>query len=200
MNTVLERNEESIVVNKSEFIAIVFHISSLEVVNEYLKIVKKEYPKAKHYCYAYILGDKKKGFDDGEPAKSAGRPLLELLEKREMDEVLLVVVRYFGGVLLGASRLMSTYIEAGVRVLDSSDILLIKTKYVYNLRLSYKDFDTLKRVMKKEDISLENVRYEDKINVDLLADSDIAEQLTNMFPNIELTVMGLKKVYGKKYD
>src|SRR5574344_1921247 len=125
MYTLLERNESTIVRDRSQFIGIIIHATSLESVEQYLKDIRNEYPKAKHYCYAYIIGQKKKCSDDGEPAKTAGRPLLELLEKKELDEVLLVVVRYFGGVLLGASRLMSTYLETGVQTIDSADILQI---------------------------------------------------------------------------
>lgn len=197
MFTILERNEESFILNKSEFIAIVLHVNSLSSVEQYLSEIKKEYPKARHYCYAYIIGDKKKGFDDGEPSKTASRPLLELLEKRELDEVLLVVVRYFGGILLGASRLMGAYLEAGVRVLNSSDFTSIANKYVYKAVMSYKDFDTLKRVMKKEDISFENILYENKISVDILMEEDVAKEMSNQFPHIEMSLYGSRKVYGK---
>ena len=113
MFTVLEKNEITLIRDKSSFIGILVHATSVESVKQYLIDIRKEYPKAKHYCYAYKIGEAKKCSDDGEPSKTAGRPLLELLEKKDMDEALLVVVRYFGGVLLGASRLMSTYLETG---------------------------------------------------------------------------------------
>ncbi len=197
MFTILEKNEESFVLNKSEFIAIVIHVTSLSSVEQHLSEIKKEYPKARHYCYAYIIGDKKKGYDDGEPSKTASRPLLELLEKKELDEVLLVVVRYFGGILLGASRLMGAYLEAGVRVLNSSVLSIISNKYVYKAAMSYKDFDTLRRVMKKEDISFENILYENTISVDILMEESVAKEVSNLFPHIELALYGSRKVYGK---
>lgn len=200
MYTILEKNEASIIKDRSEFIGIVLHINSPDDVNRYLQEIKKEYPKAKHYCYAYIVGDKKKGFDDGEPSKTAGRPLLELLEKKNLDEVLLVIVRYFGGILLGASRLMSTYIEAGVKVLDDSLMLKIETKYVYHCNFTYKDFDTFKRLAKSFSFSLENINYDTTINVDVLADENFGEQLTNYFPQMSVEVHGKRKVYKKIYD
>lgn len=195
MFSVLERNETTLIRDRSSFIGILLHISDVSLLNQYLADIKKEYPKAKHYCYAYIIGDKKKGFDDGEPSKTAGRPLLELLEKKKMDEVLLVVVRYFGGVLLGASRLMSTYLESGVQTIETADLVSIENKYIYHLELSYKDFDELKRFSRKYTISLENVLYEDKISVDAVADLSAGELLANAFPNIKIEVFGTKKVY-----
>ena len=197
MNTILERNEITLVRDRSSFIGVLLHVTSLESIKQYLEDIRKQYPKAKHYCYAYILGDKKKCSDDGEPAKTAGRPLLELLEKKEMDEVLLIVVRYFGGVLLGASRLMSTYLETGVNVLTSADIVAIENKYVYHMSFSYKEFEEFKRIAKKLQFSFENVSYEDRINVDVLLEDSSGEQLVNYFPHASLEVMGKKKVYRR---
>lgn len=197
MYTILERNENSIIKDRSEFIGIVVHVTSLNDVQRYLKSIKKEYPKAKHYCYAYIIGDKKKGFDDGEPSKTAGRPLLELLERKNLDEVLLIVVRYFGGILLGASRLLSTYLEAGVSTLDGADFLKIENKYLYMCELSYKDFDDFKRFVKSFSFSLENIVYETKISLEVLADENFGEQIANNFPHINVEVYGKRKVYTK---
>lgn len=197
MDTVLERNEITLVRDRSSFIGVIIHATSVESIKQYLVDIRKQYPKAKHYCYAYIVGEQKKCSDDGEPAKTAGRPLLELLERREMDEVLLIVVRYFGGVLLGASRLMSTYLETGVNTLNSADLVAIEYKYVYRMNLSYKDFDELKRLSKKLQFSFENVTYNDRINVDVLADENSGEQLANLFPHSSIEVMGKKKVYSR---
>lgn len=198
MRTVLERNESTLIRDRSSFIGILIHVTNKELVKDLLNEIRKEYPKAKHYCYAYIIGDDKKGFDDGEPAKTAGRPLLELLEKKEMDEVLLVVVRYFGGVLLGASRLMSTYIETGVQTIDSADILSINHKYVYHMELSYKDFEALKRIANQGVYLLENINYGTRISLDVLIDSSDGEELARKFPNATIEVYGMKKVYRRE--
>ena len=77
-----------------------------------LKEIKKEYPKARHYIYAYLLDQKQKSNDDGEPSGTAGKPTLELLNNQKLADCLLVTVRYFGGVKLGASRLLRTYLES----------------------------------------------------------------------------------------
>lgn len=197
MQTILERNETTLIRDRSSFIGILVHLSDVSLVKQYLLDIKKEYPKAKHYCYAYIVGNNKKCSDDGEPAKTAGRPLLELLEKKNLNECLLVVVRYFGGILLGASRLMSTYLETGVQVIDSSDLVEIIDRYIYKVEMSYKDYDNLQRLIKKSSFSLENVSYEDTIKVEVLADEKYGEELANMFPEASIELFGTKKVYKK---
>lgn len=197
MYTILERNEITLIRDKSSFIGVLIHVTSVESAKQYLLDIKKQYPKAKHYCYAYVIGGNKKCSDDGEPAKTAGRPLLELLEKKEMDETLLIVVRYFGGVLLGASRLMSTYLETGVQAINSSDIVEIQNKYAYRMIMSYKEFDELKRLGKSWGFSFENLKYEDKINVEVLGDEDAGEKLANSFPHSNLELIGQRKVYRR---
>ena len=197
MFTILEKNEITLLRDKSSFIGILVHATSVESAKQYLLDIKKEYPKAKHYCYAYSIGGAKKSSDDGEPSGTAGRPLLELLNKKEMDETLLVVVRYFGGVLLGASRLMSTYLETGVQVINSADIVEISNKYGYKIVLSYKEFDELKRLGKSWGFSFENIKYEDKISVDVLGDEDSGERLANSFPHANIELIGKRKVYRR---
>ena len=197
MFTILEKNEITLLRDKSSFIGILVHATSAESAKQYLLDIKKEYPKAKHYCYAYIIGGAQKSSDDGEPSGTAGRPLLELLNKKEMDETLLVVVRYFGGVLLGASRLMSTYLETGVQVINSADIVEISNKYGYKMVLSYKEFDELKRLGKSWGFSFENIKYEDKISVDVLGDEDSGERLANSFPHANIELIGKRKVYRR---
>lgn len=197
MYTILERNEITLIKDKSSFIGVLIHVTSVESAKQYLLDIRKQYPKAKHYCYAYVIGGNKKCSDDGEPAKTAGRPLLELLEKKEMDETLLIVVRYFGGVLLGASRLMSTYLETGVQAINSSDIVEIQNKYAYRMIMSYKEFDELKRLGKSWGFSFENLKYEDKINVEVLGDENAGEKLANSFPHSNLELIGQRKVYRR---
>ena len=197
MFTILERNEITLIREKSSFIGILIHATSVESAKQYLIDIKKEYPKAKHYCYAYIIGGAQKSSDDGEPSGTAGRPLLELLNKKNMDETLLVVVRYFGGILLGASRLMSTYLEAGVQAINSADIVEISNLYGFKMQLSYKEFDELKRLGKIWGFSFENIQYEDKILVDVLGNEDAGEKLANAFPHANIELIGKRKVYRR---
>jgi len=112
-------------VMKSRFIAILMPLVDDGAFKEILKNIMEEYPKARHYVYAYRVGQKSKSCDDKEPKGTAGRPLLELLHKKNMNNVAMIVVRYFGGVQLGAGRLLRTYVASGVNVINEAKLVEI---------------------------------------------------------------------------
>lgn len=109
-------------VMKSKFIAILFPIDDPDLFKKELAKIQKEHSKARHVVYTYRIGQKTKSCDDREPKGTAGRPLLELLMKKDLDKTALVVVRYFGGTLLGAGRLLRTYVQSGVSVIKEAGI------------------------------------------------------------------------------
>ena len=109
-------------VMKSKFIAILFPMNSPEEFKKELAKLQKEHSKARHIVYAYRIDQKTKSCDDREPKGTAGRPLLELLLKKDLNKTALIVVRYFGGTLLGAGRLLRTYVQAGVAALKAAGI------------------------------------------------------------------------------
>ena len=109
-------------VMKSKFIAILFPIDDPDLFKKELAKIQNEHSKARHVVYAYRIGQKTKSCDDREPKGTAGRPLLELLMKKDLDKTALVVVRYFGGTLLGAGRLLRTYVQSGVSVIKEAGI------------------------------------------------------------------------------
>lgn len=115
---------QQIEVMKSKFIAYLTPLEKEEDFKLFLAFLVKEHKKARHIVYAYRVNTKSKSNDDGEPRGTAGRPLLELLYKKDMDNVALYVVRYFGGTLLGAGRLLRTYLQAGISVIDSAALVL----------------------------------------------------------------------------
>lgn len=124
--TVEEIYQNQIEVMKSKFIAYLFPLNLEEDFKPLLASLAKEHKKARHIVYAYRVNTKSKSNDDGEPRGTAGRPLLELLYKRDIENVALCVVRYFGGSKLGASRLLRTYLRAGISVIDISELVEIE--------------------------------------------------------------------------
>ena len=110
---------------KSKFTAFVFPLKSLEDFETRLKEIRKANPKAKHVVYAYRFGVNSKSTDDREPKGTAGRPLLELLNKKNLNNTAIIVVRYFGGSELGAGRLLRTYVASGVNAIDKAEIIKI---------------------------------------------------------------------------
>ena len=112
-------------VMKSKFIAYFLPLNNEEDFKPILANLRKEHKKARHVVCAYRVNMKSKSSDDGEPKGTAGHPLLELLYKKDINNVALIVVRYFGGTKLGASRLLRTYLQAGIDVVNSSELIAL---------------------------------------------------------------------------
>lgn len=108
---------------KSRFYSFAFPVSDVEIFKARLEEIRKANPKAKHIVYAYRIGVNSKSTDDKEPKGTAGRPLLELLTKKNLVDAAIIVVRYFGGSELGASRLLRTYLASGVDAINHSTIV-----------------------------------------------------------------------------
>jgi len=117
---------KQIEVMKSKFIAYLFPLEKEEDFKMILASLRKEHKKARHIVYAYRVGMKSKSCDDGEPKGTAGHPLLELLYKKDVNNVALLVVRYFGGTLLGAGRLLRTYLQAGIDAVNESELVVLE--------------------------------------------------------------------------
>lgn len=142
MKTVID-NINEIIINKSRFICLMYNVSSVSEVNSKLEDAKNKYEGANHYCYAYIIGGMEKMSDDGEPSGTAGAPILNVLQKEGLQNVLCVVVRYFGGIKLGAGGLVRAYSKAckeGLILTNLKKGYLIEIKFEYN---KIKDIDYL---------------------------------------------------------
>ena len=124
MRTIKENSINEIVIKNSRFICYLFKINSPNI-DDYINNIKIEHPKATHYCYGYKYLDIEHSSDDGEPSGTAGMPILNVIKKEQLQNILIVVVRYFGGTLLGASRLLRTYLQAGVDVINASELISI---------------------------------------------------------------------------
>lgn len=129
MKSIRSEITRSLVIQKSEFIAIILPIFTEEDVDELLAKAKQQYPNATHYCYAYIYDQKKYCSDDGEPGGTAGIPILTVLEKQALNHILCIVVRYFGGIKLGASGLVRAYTKASTQALNQAEIVEIIKGY-----------------------------------------------------------------------
>lgn len=108
-------------INKSKFLAYKYELNSTEEVKPILETLKKEHKKARHFCYAYVFNKdsvSEKYSDDGEPSGTAGYPILNVIKKKNLTNILVVVVRYFGGIKLGAGGLTRAYTKACAGVLD----------------------------------------------------------------------------------
>ena len=124
-STIKEQRINQIEVMKSKFIAYFLPLDNEENFKPFLAALRKEHKKARHIVYAYRVSMKSTSSDDGETMGTAGHPLLDLLYKKDINNVALLVVRYFGGTKLGASRLLRTYLQAGIDVINSSELIAL---------------------------------------------------------------------------
>lgn len=139
------RHEE--IVNGSRFIAIVRPIAAVEQASAMLDAVRDRHPDASHHCWAYRLGDEMRFSDDGEPGGSAGRPMLEVILKRELDRCAAVVVRYFGGKKLGVGGLVRAYGGAVARALDAAGTTEVLERERLEVRVPFADVDAVLRAL-----------------------------------------------------
>lgn len=128
----------------SEFIAVLFPLSSLEDFKLREESFLKEYPKADHYPYAYRYKGSGRSSDDGEPGGSAGRPLLSLFEEKGIEDAGILVARYFGGSKLGIPRLRKAFLSASNEAINAAKLALKVEKFSYNFEVDYPIYDRLK--------------------------------------------------------
>ena len=115
-----------LIVNKSRFITYVYKVNNVLEVNEKIDTLKAKYKDATHYCYSYIIDNIKRFNDDKEPSHTAGMPILNVLESKNLNYVLAVVIRYFGGIKLGAGGLVRAYTNAVSNTISNESIIPIK--------------------------------------------------------------------------
>lgn len=140
--------ENEIVIQKSRFIAQAYRVNTLEEIEEILAKVRKKYYDATHNCYAYRLNESiQKMSDDGEPSKTAGAPILDVLVKQDIHNILLIVTRYFGGTLLGAGGLVRAYSSATSLVLEQVNFFKLEEQEKFRLTVSYSSYQTILKMM-----------------------------------------------------
>lgn len=151
-------------IQKSKFITILYPIHNIEEIKKALLDTKKEFPNATHYCYAYILEGQEKCSDDGEPSKTAGMPMLNVLKMQNYQHILAIVVRYFGGIKLGAGGLVRAYTKAVTTALENITPVSLIPGNRYEISFSYeklKDIDhLLKNVLITEKKFGEVIQYQ----------------------------------------
>ena len=152
-NTIEKQETSELVEKKSKFIANIFYVSTTQEAEEKLEQIRKKYYDARHNCYAYrVIEDGNiidRSSDDGEPSGTAGAPMLNILKKENLCNVLVIVTRYFGGILLGTGGLVRAYSQSTQDVIEKSNIILKQEGYVAILEVEYKDLEKLRYFCKK---------------------------------------------------
>ncbi len=191
--TIKENASIEIEEKRSKFIANIYYVESANEAEEMIKQVKKKYYDARHNCFAYIVDEEnkvKKFSDDGEPSGTAGSPILNVLEKNELCNVLVVVTRYFGGILLGAGGLVRAYTEAATKAVEKAETAYQEKGYEIEIYVSYQDMEKLKYYCSKNNIKIINIEYGENVKCiievtneekeNILADNTYDDKMANV--------------------
>lgn len=184
--TIIEKEINAELVEKrSKFIASLFFVETVEEAEEKIKSVKKKYFDAKHNCSAYIINNNnqitKKSSDDGEPSGTAGAPMLEILDKQGIGNVVIIVTRYFGGILLGTGGLVRAYSDSLKMALEKATLVNLEHGYEISISLNYADLENFKYYCNKNGIKILDYTYLDSVICKIELNEGLKEVLERDF-------------------
>ncbi len=178
--TIVNIGEGTYSEKRSKFLAFAHHVETLEEIKDIIQEYRKKYYDARHVCYAYMLGAKREDFranDDGEPSSMAGKPILGQINSRELTDVLVVVVRYYGGVNLGTGGLIVAYKTAAAASLDASEIVIRQVESVITYDFPYVMMNAVMKVVKDMKPRIISQTYNGTCEIKLGIRQSEAEQL-----------------------
>ena len=167
---------------RSKFLAFAHHVSTVEEIKDILARYRKKYFDARHVCYAYMLGPERTDFranDDGEPSSTAGKPILGQINSNELTDILIVVVRYYGGVNLGTSGLIVAYREAAADAISHSEIETRQVEEIITYNFPYPMMNDVMRIVKDMQPRIVSQTYDNTCEIRLSIRKSEAEQLRN---------------------
>ena len=196
MYTISENSAYEIVEKKSKFIANLIYIESKEEAENIIKEYKKRFHDARHNCYAYRVYDEneiyEKSSDDGEPSGTAGAPMLNLLQKNDLCNIIIIVTRYFGGILLGTGGLVRAYSGATVGAIDNCKKAKIEPGTEFQIELDYPNYKSLQYYCNKNNITIKNSEYNENITCILEMNNTIKDRFLEDVKNKSLNILEIK--------
>ena len=185
--TILKPSEEVLFKEKgSKFFGCAFPVFSEEEIKEHIENLKKQHHTARHFCYAWQLGKTYENYranDDGEPSNSAGMPIYGQLQSFDVTNILLVVVRYFGGAKLGVGGLIQAYKTTAQMALETCKVVEKTIDEIFLLKFEYPEMNTVMRIIKDEEINLINQKMELHCEFKISVRKKEAEHIFELFEN-----------------
>jgi len=172
----------------SKFLGFAFPVSTEEEVKENLEKIRNQYHDARHHCYAYMLGIEKENYranDDGEPSSTAGKPILGQIRSFNLTNVLIIVIRYFGGTKLGVGGLINAYKTAAEEALKNAKIIKKTLHDIYELKFDYPQMNEIMRIMKEQNIEQIDQCFELSCSITLALRKAEAETVLSKFNPVE---------------
>lgn len=200
--TVKAKVQAEVTEKKSKFIANLFPIQSMEEAEELIRETKKKYYDARHNCIAYRVQKEEKimekASDDGEPSGTAGAPMLNILQKNDLINVLVIVTRYFGGVLLGTGGLVRAYSDSLLKAIEEGELIEKCQGTEMLVTIVYSEFDHFKYYCKNHNILITNVEYGEFIVCKIEIEDEKKEKLRKDFETKNIILRDIKEI-NKKY-
>ncbi len=172
----------------SRFIAMAYPVSDLLEIKPILDKLRKEHHEARHHCYAYMIGhdrDVWRANDDGEPSGTAGKPILGQINSYSLTNILIVVVRYFGGTLLGVSGLISAYRSAAALAIENSSIIERTVQEFYEITFPYIAMNEVMKILKEENAGQTDQRFDLECKITVYFRSSVKEHILHRFSRVE---------------
>ncbi len=163
-------------IKKSKFFGILSPASSIEEAKEILSDVRKRYPNATHYCTAMIFDNIQRSNDDGEPSGTAGLPMLECLRHKNLNNVVMIVVRYFGGTLLGTGGLVKAYQQSTLAAIEKAVLTLPVEAGLYTVSVSYDLINRMEMLLRKE-AEIRDRQYDEQVTFTYMSEKDLTRQI-----------------------
>ena len=189
MKVIKENIINKLEVNKSIFYTDLIKVYNKDEVIIELNNIKNKYKDATHYCYAYIIDDIKKSSDDGEPGGTAGVPIMETLNNKDLNYILCVVTRYFGGIKLGAGGLVRAYRKATIEAINNSTLLDLIDGYEIIIKVSYNEQKDLEYLL-KDNFKKE---YDNDVTYTIKCNKDIKEILEKKYNILSIKEIKIEK-------
>ena len=174
----IEKANSVTIINKSKFITNIYFVNDINDVDKYLNKIKNEYKDATHNCYAYIIDNVKRFSDDNEPNGTAGMPILDCLEKNNLNHVLCVVTRYFGGIKLGASNLLRAYSNSVSNTINNSIKYELINGYEIEITFDYTKTNEINNILSNYEIK--DKIFDSNVSYTALIDNDTLDKLKNI--------------------
>lgn len=155
---------------RSKFLAFAFHVTTEEEIKEIVSEYRKKYYDARHVCWAYMLGAQRTEFranDDGEPSSTAGKPILGQINKNELTDILIIVVRYYGGVNLGTSGLIVAYRTAAAEAIANAEVIKLYDEEVVTYDFPYVMMNDVMKIIKDMSPRIVNQTYDNTCEIQL---------------------------------
>jgi len=165
---------------RSKFLAFAHPVSTVEEIKEILTVYRKKYYDARHVCYAYMLGADRTEFranDDGEPSSTAGKPILGQINSNELSDILIVVVRYYGGVNLGTSGLIVAYKTAAADAIEHAEIISRQVEEIVEYSFAYPLMNQVMRIVKEMNPRILDQQFDNTCTIKLSIRQSQAEEL-----------------------